>query len=208
MVNEILDDVPQLRQIISNDIVLMLQQKIDAQIINADGTSPAWTGVAHVAGLQTVAKGSDNVLTAILKAKTRVVKTGRAMPSVVVIHPDDWQNIVNLRAIGAASLASGAVDESTVNTYDGAYIWGHPSQAGVEMVWGVPVVVSTVVSAGTAYIGDFARYSQIRDREAFTVEYSNAPSDYALQRKTAIIGGVRMTFFVTRGEAFAAVTGI
>jgi hypothetical protein len=60
-----------------------------------------------------------------------------AMPTHHVMHPTDWQNVRLLR------------------TADGVYIWGSPAEAGVERLWGLPVVQQDAGAAGTGYVGSF-----------------------------------------------------
>ena len=64
-------------------------------------------GVLSTVGIQTQAKSTDPTPDAIYKAMTKMEVVGQAMPSAVVLHPNDWQEIRLLR------------------TTDGIYIWGH-----------------------------------------------------------------------------------
>ena len=47
-----------------------------------------------------------------------------------------------------------------------------------DTIWGIPVVVTSLIGAGTALLGDFANSAQLFRRGGLSVEASNSPSDY------------------------------
>jgi len=188
--DEQMEDVEEVEGYINDRLPFMVRQRLDYQTINGNGVTPNVRGVANVSGLQTQAKGGDPTPDAIHKALTKVRVTGRATPSAVVIHPSDWEEIKLLR------------------TADGVYIWGNPSQAGPTSIWGVPVVESSSCTAGTAYVGDWARYAALRYRRGLNIKVTDAHSDYFINGKQAIRCDIRAAIVWYRGAAFCSVTGI
>ena len=168
----------------------MLRQRIDGQLLTGDGNAPNLTGILNNGSIQTQAKGSDPVPDAIYKAMTKVRVTGRAMPNVVVLHPNDWQGVRLLR------------------TTDGIYIWGNPSEAGPERIWGLPVVQTDAETENTGLVGDFANFCQKYWKRDIEVQITNAHSDYFIKGKQAIRADVRLAFVIYRAPAFCTVTGI
>src|SRR5690606_31090306 len=146
--DEQLEDESNARDRINNRLPLMIAQRVDRQVLLGTGTSVSsgaiqLLGTTNVSGIQTQAQGGDNVLDALHKAFTKIRTVGEAEPSVVYINPSDWE-IIEL-----------------MKTADGQYMWGAPSGTGPRTVWGVPVLTTQVLTAGTAVTGDYANYAEL-----------------------------------------------
>ena len=188
--DEQLEDEPQARGYIDNRLPFMIRQRLDSQLLVGDGTPPNLDGILNVAGIQTQAKGADPTPDAVYKAMTKVRVTGQAMPDAVVFHPNDWQDIRLLR------------------TADGLYIWGNPSDAGVERIWGLRVVQAQALTENTALVGDFANFSELAVRRGIDVQVSNSHSTYFIEGKQALRADIRVALVVYRPAAFCTVTGV
>lgn len=188
--DEQLEDVAGLRSMLNQRLTFMLRQRADGQLLVGDGVSPNIEGVLNVSNIQSQDKGSDPVPDAIYKAMTKVRVTGRAEPSAVILHPNDWQNIRLLR------------------TNEGIYIWGNPSEAGPERIWGKQIVQTDAETENTGLVGDFAQFSMLFELRGVEVQISNSHSDYFIKGKQAIRADFRVIFVVFRPEAFCEVTSI
>lgn len=189
--DEQLEDVPQVQGYLNNRMPFMLRQRLDSQIIAGNGTAPNLRGIVNVAGIQTQARGTDPVPDAIYKAMVKVRVTGRSNPSAIIVHPTDWQNVRLLR------------------TADGLYIWGNPSEQGVERMWGLPVVQAEVIgAAGTALVGDFATYYELVFRRGIELKVTDSHQDFFIKGTQVIRADVRAASVVYRPAAFATVTGL
>lgn len=188
--DEQLNDETQVQGYLNNRLPFMLRQRLDSQILVGDGTAPNLSGFLDRSGLQTQAKSTDSVPDAVYKALVKVRVTGRAQPSAAVFHPNDWQGVRLLQ------------------TADGVYIWGSPSDAGVDRIWGLPVIQSDAITENTGLVGDFANFSELTMRSGIEVKVSDSHDDYFVKGKQAIRADLRAALCVYRDAAFCEVTGI
>lgn len=135
--DEQLADVAMLQGYISSRLIFGVRQRLDRQVLLGDGTSPNLRGLANLSGIQQQAKGTDPAVETFFKAMVKIRTVGRALASHHLVHPIDWQGIRLQR------------------TADGVYIWGPPSDAGPERMWGLQVVQVDAGNAGTGYTGAF-----------------------------------------------------
>lgn len=186
---EQLEDVQGINAYLGNRLPFMIRQRADSQIINGDGNTPNVLGVLAKPSIQTQARGSDPAPDAIRKAMTKVRVTGRANPNAVVLHPNDWQDIRLLR------------------TTDGIYIWGNPSEEGVERIWGRPVAETDAIAENTGLVGDFANYSLFIERSGMDVQVGYVNDDF-IKGKKAVRAQIRFALVWLRAAAFCTVTSL
>lgn len=189
--DEQLEDIEGIEDYINNRLVFMIRQRLDSQLLVGGGTGSDLTGYLNATNIQSQALGSDPVPDAIYKAMDKVIVTGRANPTAVFLHPNDWQPVRLLR------------------TADGVYIWGSPSEAGPERIWGLPVIKTTAETENTGLVGDFSpAMSQLYIKRGIEVQVSNSHSSYFVQGVQAVRADMRCALVQYRGTAFCKVTGL
>ena len=188
--DEQLEDVPQVNSYINNRLLFGLRQRLDTQVLIGDAAGSNLRGIKNVVGIQTQAKGVDPTPDAIFKAMRKLRVTGRVMPTHVLMHPEDWEEIRLLR------------------TADGIYIWGSPAEAGPERIWGLPVIQQDIDSAGTGYVGSFQpAWISLFEKKGIDVQVGFSGTQF-LEGKRSIRADMRFALVVFRPAAFATVTGI
>ena len=188
--DEQLEDVDGIASYLNGRLTYMVQARIDSQLLVGDGSTPNLLGTLNLAAIQTQAKASDPVPDAIHKAFTKIRAVGFAEPTVLFLHPNDWQGIRLLR------------------TADGIYIFGSPQDAGVDRIWGVNVAQTTAETEGTGCAGDYAMYAGIFMKRGIEFKVTNAHSDFFISGKQAIRADVRLASVHFRDTAFCEITGI
>lgn len=188
--DEQLEDEPRIRGVIDNRLPFMIRQRLDLQMLVGNGTAPNLRGLLNVVGIQTQAKGADPTPDAVYKALVKVETIGQAVANAAVFHPNDWQDIRLLR------------------TADGIYIWGNPSDAGPERIWGLRVVRAQALTENTGLVGDFANFSELAVRRGIDVQVSNSHSTYFVEGKVAIRADMRVALVIYRPSAFCSISGI
>jgi HK97 family phage major capsid protein len=187
--DEQLEDVEGIQSYLDQRLGFGCRQRLDNQILNGDGNAPNLTGILNKAGIQTQAKAADNAPNAVYKAMVKVRVTGRAFPSAHIMHPTDWQGVRLLQ------------------TADGIYIWGSPSEAGPERMWGANVVQADSIAQGTALTGDFVNFIQLYERKGLEVLVGYVNDDFTKGKRT-IRAGLRVALAIYRAAAFCTITGL
>lgn len=188
--DEMFADFPMIRDYINNRLRFMVAQTEEAELYAGSGSGAHLTGITQTAGIQTQAKGSDPTPDAFYKAITKIRSVGFFEPDAVVVHPNDWTDIRLLR------------------TSTDVYMWGPPTDGGVERLWGLPVVVTTAATEGTGLVGAFRMGAQIFRREGLRVEATNSNEDDFKKNLIALRAEERLALAVYRPLAFCTVTGI
>lgn len=180
-----LSDASQIRTIIDNFLRYGLEEELEDQMISGNGTGENFTGLSNVSGVQTQAWDTD-LLTTTRKARTKVRTVGRTNPTAYVMNPADWETI------------------DLLQDNEARYFFGGPQRLGQPTLWGLPVVESEAVPAGTGYVGDW-RMAVLWDREQASITVSDSHSDFFVRNLVAILAELRAAFGVLRPKAFVEI---
>jgi HK97 family phage major capsid protein len=176
-----MDDIANLRGIIDQELSGMVEEELEDQIINGDGTGQNFLGIAHTPGLTTQAFDTD-ILTTTRKGRTKVRTEGRAVATAYVLNPVDWE----------------ALDLTMSSS--GVYYFGGPQQLGTRTLWGLPVVESEFIAAGSAWVGDM-RQAKLWDRQQAAIYMTDSHDDWFTKNLLAILCELRAAFAVKRPAA-------
>lgn len=187
--DESLEDVPMVESYIDTRLRTFVQLRENQQLLVGNGTAPNLRGLLNVVGIQTQAKGADPVPDAIYKAMTKIRTIAFLEPTGAVFNPNDWQDVRLLR------------------TADGVYIWGNPSEAGPERIWGLETRITTAITENTGLVGAFRVGAQIFRRAEITVQVGWINDQFVRNQRT-ILAEERLALVPFRPTAFCTVTGI
>jgi HK97 family phage major capsid protein len=186
---QILDDLPELESFIRSSLPYYVNKAEDQQILSGDGTGQNLNGLitqgsAFNASLLSAAAGYTRI-DMIGAAAEQVDIIDEVPSSFVAVNPRDaW----NLR-----------------RTKDGfgRYLLGDPQSEDPFKIWGLTVISTTAMAAGTFLVGtgDEAA-AQLRDRMEMQVEISTEHQDYFVKNLVAIRAEKRVALVVQRPQAF------
>jgi HK97 family phage major capsid protein len=157
---QLLQDAPAVVSYIENRLRFGVEAKTDDQLLNGNGTSPQLSGLLDT-GNYTVytPTAGDNLINAINRAKYQLWATGY-IPDAVIVNPADW---------GAQE-----IEQAT----DGQYLYGLPGLMSGMNPFGVRVVISTQMPAGSFLIGKFAEATGVWNREGTVIEMGFENDDF------------------------------
>lgn len=182
----IIDDMPQLRATIDNELMYGLRLAEDDQILNGDGQNSNLLGLLNTPGIQTYTKvTADSYADALRRAATKCI-LAYYPANAYVLHPNDWETT-----------------ELTKATGDGQYVLVSNVSIGAQrQVWRLPVVETPAITEGTFLTGAFGLGAQLYDRQEANIRISESHANIFVQNAIAILAEERLALAVKRPEAF------
>ena len=201
--DELLADVAGIQGYVNSRLSTMMKLNLDNQLINGDGSAPNLTGVLNKSGINTFDyalpyAGELGKLGQIYQAITEIRKDAFVEPDAIVMHPSDWYDIVT---------SVTEVDTSGSKNPLFVVAGGFGADAAPR-IWGLRVVPSTVIAAGTVLVGKFSGgdAAQVIMREGVDLAVSDSHSDFFAKNQLAIRLTMRLGFAIYRPTAFCTIT--
>ena len=184
-----LSDASQIQTLIDAFLIYGLDEELEDQIVSGNGVGENLLGVSATSGIQTQAApaGAETIFDTTRKARTKVQIGGRSIPTAYVFNPINWQTIDLLRDGNERFYGAG------------------PFQVSTPTLWGLPVVESEAVPAGTAYVADW-RKAVLWDRQQASIQVTDSHSDFFIRNLVAILAELRAAFGILRPSAFVKIT--
>ncbi|CAN5205160.1 phage major capsid protein [soil metagenome] len=191
--DEVLADFTNFSQVVGQELLAGLIDAENAQLLTGSGVAPNLTGLLTTSGILTRARGTDNNLDAILKAKADLrVGASFTEPDAIIMHP------TNLQAVQLAK------------DNDGRYITNDPAAPGPETLFGMKVVATTKCTFGSALVGNFAEAARIYLRMPPTVDVAQLGGGTAefIANQTLVRCEERLALAVPRPTSLCSITGL
>lgn len=182
-----LDDTPQLRSIIDNELLYGLALEEDRQIIDGSGSDDELLGILNTPGTQSYTQaGGELKVEALRRAATKAILAN--YPSTgYVMHPYDWEDVELSRASDGG---------------DGQFIVVTNVAIGAETrVWRQPVVETAAMPQGTFLTGAFGLGVQLYDRQQANVRVSDSHADLFVRNAIAVLAEERIAIATKRPES-------
>ena len=202
MTEELLADVSASQGYIDSRLRFMVRQTISDQIIGGSGSGVNLTGILNKTGINSFNyssfSGSLKRIGQLFEAITEIQKDAFMNPDAIVMHPSDWYQVVT--EVNAVT-TSGALNPLFVGA-------GNFNDAVRPSIWGVPVVVSTEISAGDCLVGTFGGGQAIHivARQGMEVAMSDSHDENFVKDIVVMKATVRMGLPIYRATAFAKIS--
>lgn len=159
---QLLADAPAVVSYIENRLRWGVEAKVDEQLMNGNGTSPQLMGLLD-SGNYTVytPTSGDNLIQAINRAKYQLWAIGYVADTVYV-NPADW----------------GAQEIERESTTGGMYLYGAPGTVAGVNPFGLRVVITPRITAGTFLLGQVAVAAGVWNRSGATIEMGYENDDF------------------------------
>ncbi|GLS35377.1 nucleoid-structuring protein H-NS [Mesorhizobium tianshanense] len=181
---QVIDDVPQLRDIIDGELRYGLALAEEAQLLNGDGTGSNLNGL--------VTNATAFAAPFVITTPTMLDTIGLAIlqnaladfpADGIVMHPSDW---MRMRLLKDA---------------DGRYILGDPQAVITPALFGLPVVATQAMAVDKFLVGSYQQAGTLYDRWAARVEVSTEHADFFVRNLVAILAEERIGLAVKQATA-------
>jgi HK97 family phage major capsid protein len=172
--DELLDDSASVRSYINERLSLFVAIEEERELLRGTGNNEL-VGLFNRAGAQAInlysrASTDDNTV-ALAKALANPAGSANVQPDFIALHPAQWLSTRLLRD------GTGG----TAGAYLGGGPFGQPYGGPTTgpfggLLWGVPVIISSFVGAGTALVGN-TQAAHIWRRGGISVEATNSHQD-------------------------------
>jgi HK97 family phage major capsid protein len=182
---QVLDDSASLASHINGRLIYGLKLKEETQLLSGTGANHQLNGLLTqaTAFVQTSPENRNEI--DIIRMAIKQAHVAEYRPDFAVMNPQDWFDI-EIRKVGSG---------------DARYVVGDPSSMGVPNLWGLPIVVTNSIAAGTFLVGTSAA-AEIKDRQMAAVEMSREDGTNFQKNMVTILAEERLTLCVYRTEAF------
>lgn len=160
--NQLLQDAPAVTAYINTRLRDGLAQRIDAQLLNGNGTSPNLSGLTDTGNFTAYTPTSDDLLVdAINRVKYTMWARGRA-PDTVIVNPADW----------------GAMERTREGVGTGAYLYGMPGAMAGMNPFGLNIVLSSNMTQGSFIVAALASSAVLFERAGAVIEMGFVNDDF------------------------------
>ena len=204
--DELIADEAGIQGYLNSRLQTMIKLRLDSQLLSGDGTAPNLEGLLD-AGKSSVGSSDFNSYSgnlgrigAIYNAITDIRVNAFTEPDAIVMHPNDWNQIVtSVGADFAGTSSAGYAEKSPLFVAAGGMGAGPAAS-----IWGLKVIPTTAISNNTVLVGKFGggEAANVVMRQGIELAVTDSHSDFFIKNQLAIRATMRMGFPVYRQAAF------
>jgi HK97 family phage major capsid protein len=182
---QVLSDSAELQSQINGRLMYGLKLVEETQMLTGTGGGHELNGLVTQATAW--ANESPNITNQldIIRSAVKQAHIAEYRPNFIVLNPQEWFDI-EIKKVGSS---------------DDRYVIGNPGSLMGPTLWGLPVIVTNSMTAGSFLIGS-SMGAEIKDRAQATVEVSREHSTNFTTNMVTILAEERLALCVKRVEAF------
>jgi len=181
---QVLSDSASLSSHINGRLMYGLKLKEEQQLLTGTGANHQLNGLITQATSYVPTSPQLTNEIDIIRHCQKQAFVAEYQPNFLVLNPSDWYDI-EIRKVGSS---------------DDRYVVGNPNNMMSHNLWGLNVVVTNSVSAGTFLMGSSAA-AEIKDRESASVEMSQHDGNNFTKNMVTILAEERLALLLYRTEA-------
>lgn len=189
--DEMFADYSAMQSYVDGRLRYMVGAEEEDQVLNGDGLNGNLKGILGTTGIQTQDTTGETLADAIHKGITKIRANAFLEPDAIVINPTDWETL--------------RLSKDDNDTY---YAGGPFSPLAGMQIWGVPVVVTSNITAGTVLVGNFRLGAQAFYKSGVTVDATNSDGDDFSYNRMTVRVEERLALAVFRPAAFCKVADL
>jgi len=183
------DDNQQLMGYIRGRLTYGLQYRLDGQVLNGNGTSPNLRGILNTTGINTYAPAAAEARVISIRKAITLVQQDEYAATGVVLNPSDWE----LVELSTDSNGMFRVNPNVANALG-------------SRIWGLAVVATTAIAAGTGLVGDFRMGATLWDRQQAQIHITDSHASNFTSNILTLLAELRAALSVWRPAAFCSIT--
>jgi HK97 family phage major capsid protein len=183
-----LADVPTLSTVVSTRLSYGVSRRVENQIVAGDGTGENLRGILHTTGISVVDYTAEPLADLALAGIADILGAN-AEPNAVILNPADWTSMLAAKAVGSGERLDS----------DGAF------STTADTLWGLPALISTVIPAGTALVGDWSLGATLFVREGVNLRISDSDQDDFVRNVVTLLAEGRFGMACWRPACFSVV---
>lgn len=179
------DDNSMLQGYVEGRLAYGLDYRLDSQVLNGTGVSPNLKGILSVTGLGAYVAGAGEAAVISIRRAITVAQLSEYAPDGCVLSPTDWER----------------VELSTDNTGEFRVTPSAQSALGPR-IWGLTVIPSTAMVAGTFLVGAFRMGATLWERIGTTLLMTDSHASNFTSNILTLLAERRAALSVWRPKAF------
>ena len=191
---EALADIGFLQSEINNDLLSLINLKLDTDLLSGSGSTPVIKGINSYATTFSVAStGLENAIENanewdVLRAAIWQVRNGYFEPNYIIMNPID---------VAKADMLKATTNEYLIHQAAGQYMF--------KSFYGIPVIENNGMTAGNFLVGDFTK-SNLGIREEVNIQIGYDGDDFTKNLIT-ILAEMRAVHYIKSNHTKAFVKG-